>query len=338
MSNDSGSNGTSGILSLTSDDSTGTYNQLAWDGETLLIKGAIRQTAEGVVESRNLGLWDSTPSGFSFRVGDMVSNETISWECILVHVKGVGNDEPGVGSSYTTYWEESNLSAKSLRLSADTQIFRVSQTGTITPSTITLTANRQNIGSSTTYSSSPSITVGGSGDTATITPAQFGSNTAVTFTATAGGFEDEMTIVKLEEGSNALTVVNSNESHTLPTSEAGTVTYAGSGTSIKLFEGDTLLTFKTSSASDGQYNLTVVGNDIVPFNGGNLNSQDGNTIVSIPDHGTMTQNNADISYIFTGKRLNGTVFVSLVTQTIFFKSYCWFKCRKYKIISRFSNI
>ena len=279
MSNDSGSNGTSGILSLTSDDSTGTYNQLAWDGETLLIKGAIRQTAEGVVESRNLGLWDSAPSGFSFRVGDMVSNETISWECILVHVKGVGNDEPGVGSSYTTYWEESNLSAKSLRLSADTQIFRVAQNGTITPSTITLTANRQNIGSSTTYSSSPSITIGGSGDTATITPAQFGSNTAVTFTATAGGFEDEMTIVKLEEGSNALTVVNSNESHTLPTTEAGTVTYAGSGTSIKLFEGDTLLTFKTSSASDGQYNLTVVGNDIVPFNGGNLNSQDGNTIV-----------------------------------------------------------
>ena len=320
MSNDSGSNGTSGILSLTSDDSTGTYNQLAWDGETLLIKGAIRQTAEGVVESRNLGLWDSAPAGFSFRVGDMVSNETISWECILVHVKGVGNDEPGVGSSYTTYWEESNLSAKSLRLSADTQIFRVSQTGTITPSTITLTANRQNIGSSTTYSSSPSITVGGSGDTATITPAQFGSNTAVTFTATAGGFEDEMTIVKLEEGSNALTVVNANESHTLPTSEAGTVTYAGSGTSIKLFEGDTLLTFKTSSASDGQYNLTVVGNDIVPFNGGNLNSQDGNTIVSIPDHGTMTQNNADISYIFTGKRLNGTVFISLVTQQTFSKA------------------
>ena len=320
MSNDSGSNGTSGILSLTSDDSTGTYNQLAWDGETLLIKGAIRQTAEGVVESRNLGLWDSAPSGFSFRVGDMVSNETISWECILVHVKGVGNDEPGVGSSYTTYWEESNLSAKSLRLSADTQIFRVAQNGTITPSTITLTANRQNIGSSTTYSSSPSITIGGSGDTATITPAQFGSNTAVTFTATAGGFEDEMTIVKLEEGSNALTVVNANESHTLPTTEAGTVTYAGSGTSIKLFEGDTLLTFKTSSASDGQYNLTVVGNDIVPFNGGNLNSQDGNTIVSIPDHGTMTQNNADISYIFTGKRLNGTVFVSLVTQQTFSKA------------------
>jgi hypothetical protein len=311
---------TASLLSLTSDTGSGTYNQLAWDGETLLIKGAIRQTAEGVVESRNLGLWDSAPSGFSFRVGDMVSNETISWECILVHVKGVGNDEPGVGSSYTTYWEESNLSAKSLRLSADTQIFRVAQNGTITPSTITLTANRQNIGSSTSYISNPSIASGSTGDTATITPAQFGSNTAVTFTATAGGFEDEMTIVKLEEGSNALTVVNANESHTLPTTEAGTVTYAGSGTSIKLFEGDTLLTFKTSSAGAGQYNLTIAPNNIVPFNGNTLNSQDGNTIVAIPDHGTMTQNNADISYIFTGKRLNGTVFVSLVTQQTFSKA------------------
>ena len=165
--------------------------------------------------------------------------KTITWECILVHVKGVGNDEPGVGSSYTTYWEESNLSAKSLRLSADTQIFRVAQNGTITPSTITLTANRQNIGSSTTYTSSPSITVGGSGDTATITPAQFGSNTSVTLTAAAGGFEDEMTIVKLQEGTDAITVVNSNQSHTLQTSEAGTVTYTDSGTTIQVFEGAT---------------------------------------------------------------------------------------------------
>ena len=41
---------TASLLSLTSDTGSGTYNQLAWDGETLLIKGAIRQTAEGVVE------------------------------------------------------------------------------------------------------------------------------------------------------------------------------------------------------------------------------------------------------------------------------------------------
>ena len=315
MSNDSGSNGTTGILSLTSDASSGTYNQLAWDGETLLIKGAIRQTAEGVVESRNLGLWDSAPSGFSFRVGDMVSNETISWECILAHVKGVGNDEPGVGSSYTTYWEESNLSAKSLRLSADTQIFRVAQNGTITPATITLTANRQNIGSSTTYSSSPSITVGGSGDTATITPAQFGSNTAVTFTATAGGFEDEMTIVKLQEGTDAITVVNSNQSHTLQTSEAGTVTYTDSGTTIEVFEGATPIPFTTGTVVASTFSIATSVTNIVAFNGGNLNSQDTNTTVTTPDHGTMTQSQASIVYTISGKKANGDAFTITTTQS-----------------------
>ena len=44
-----GPNSTSGILSLTGTPVGGKYNQLAWDGSTLTIKGAIRQTAEGIV-------------------------------------------------------------------------------------------------------------------------------------------------------------------------------------------------------------------------------------------------------------------------------------------------
>ena len=311
MSNDSGSNGTTGILSLTSDASSGTYNQLAWDGDTLLIKGAIRQTAEGVVESRNLGLWDSTPASFSFRVGDIVSNENITWECILVHVKGVGNDEPGVGSSYTTYWEESNLAAKSVRLSADTQIFRVAQDGTITPSTITLTANRQNIGSPTSYTSVPSIVSGSTGDTATITPAQFGSNTSVTLTAAAGGFEDDMTIVKLQEGTDAITVVNSNQSHTLQTSEAGTVTYTDSGTTIQVFEGATALNFTTGFASPGIFTITTSASNI------SASTPSGNATdtATFGVHNSMNASQASIVYTIAGQKANGDTFTITTTQS-----------------------
>ena len=315
-----GANSTSGILSLTGTSVGGKYNQLAWDGSTLTIKGAIRQTAEGIVESRNLGLWSATSTGFGFRFGDIVSNNNITWQCKLAHIRNTAPStdavaEPGGSGAYTTYWEESDLSAKSLRLSADSQIFRVAQNGTITPSTITLTANRQNIGSSTTYTSNPSITVGGSGDTATITPAQFGSNTSVTLTAVAGGFEDEMTIVKLQEGTDAITVVNSNQSHTLQTSEAGTVTYTDSGTTIEVFEGATPLTFTTGTVVASTFSIATSVTNIVAFNGGNLNSQDTNTTVTTPDHGTMTQSQASIVYTITGKKANGDAFTVTTTQS-----------------------
>ena len=315
-----GANSTSGILSLTGTSVGGKYNQLAWDGSTLTIKGAIRQTAEGIVESRNLGLWSATSTGFGFRFGDIVSNNNITWQCKLAHIRNTAPStdavaEPGGSGAYTTYWEESDLSAKSLRLSADSQIFRVAQNGTITPSTITLTANRQNIGSSTTYTSNPSITVGGSGDTATITPAQFGSNTSVTLTAAAGGFEDEMTIVKLLEGTDGITVVNSNQSHTLQTSEAGTVTYTDSGTTIQVFEGATPLTFTTSTLASSTFSIATSVTNIVAFNGGNLNSQNTNTTVTTPDHGTMTQSQASIVYTISGKKANGDAFTITTTQS-----------------------
>ena len=264
MSNDYGSSGTAGttgILSLKSTpDGNGKYKALEWDGEVLTIQGAIRQTAEGEIETRTLGLWSSltTSPAFSFLVGDIVSNNNITWECIVAHTKGSDNDEPGVGSNYTTYWQESDLAAKSIRLSADTQIFRVDKNGTITPSTITLTASRQNIGSSTVFTTNPSpMTLGSSGDTATLTHANFsqgGAHTKVTITATAGGFSDEITIVELEEGSDSVTTILSNESHTLPANSAGSVSdFSNSGTELQSFEGSTSLTFQAPTTFNSNH-------------------------------------------------------------------------------------
>jgi len=319
-----GPNSTSGILSLTGTPVGGKYNQLAWDGSTLTIKGAIRQTAEGIVESRNLGLWSAQPAGNQFRVGDIVSNNTITWEAIAVggtplpnsHAKGVGNDEPGVGSAYTTYWVESNLASKSVRLSADTQIFRVAQDGSITPSIITLTASRQNIGSSISYTSSPSIVSGSTGDTATITPTTFGANTAVTFTAAAGGFSDDMTIVKLVEGSDGITVVNSNQAHTVPANSDSTLAAGAltdSGTTIEVFEGGNPLDFTTGTAGNGEYTITRTntGTATLPSPTGN-----GTETATFGDATTMTTDAVLINYAIAGKRENGTIFTTTTTQTL----------------------
>ncbi len=130
-------------------------------------------------------------------------------------------------------------SAKSIRLSADAQSFITNDTS-MTPATITFTANRQNISSATTFSSSPTVTLGGSGDIATLTSASFGNNTAVTITATADSISDSITIVKLVEGSDGFTVLLSNESHnvTQASPQAGSAhDFTGSGTNITVFKG-----------------------------------------------------------------------------------------------------
>jgi hypothetical protein len=80
----------------------GATNYMEWDGATLVIKGSIRQTAAGEPEGRVLGAWDSN---FSYLVNDIVSHNGRTWYCILAHNSGVTpNDEPLVGSNYTTYW------------------------------------------------------------------------------------------------------------------------------------------------------------------------------------------------------------------------------------------
>ena len=109
LTNDGGPNGTSGTFGIMSlvgepDGVTGEYNSMEWDGETLTIRGAIRQTSEGVFEGRILGLWDDLSASFPLKAKDIVTNAGQTWVCILAHNKAV-NNEPGDGVDTTTYWE-----------------------------------------------------------------------------------------------------------------------------------------------------------------------------------------------------------------------------------------
>ncbi|GAG07155.1 unnamed protein product, partial [marine sediment metagenome] len=59
---------------------------------------------------------------------------------------------------------------------------------------------------------------------------------------------DQMTIVGLKAGVDAITIVLSNEAHTLPTTNLGVVTYTGSGTTIKVWEGTNPLNVDQNTA------------------------------------------------------------------------------------------
>jgi hypothetical protein len=325
MSNSAGDAGTSILpkMSMKSNTVGGKYKSLEWNGETLTIRGAIRQTSEGTVEGRILQAWSTLADGFSFVAEDLVSHSGFTWKCKLAHDKGTPPyptstypAEPGTGASYTTYWELTDLSAKTIRVSADYQTFVLPKdSATLTPSVIELSANRQNILGSTTWSTSPSVTLydaasGGSstttGDTVYLRRADFGSNTAVTLTATAGGVSDEITIVKVEEGSDAVTAILSNESHTFQADSAGTVSsYSGGGTTIRVFEGASPLTFTTGTAGDGEYTVSI--SNEANFTEGTA-SGNGTTTCTISAPSNMTVNSVAVTYTISGKKANGDVF------------------------------
>jgi hypothetical protein len=209
--------------------------------------------------------------------------------------------------------------AQAVKLTASSQIFELAKnSATLSPASITLTANRQNISNSTTFATIPTgINLGGSGDTRTLSNSDFGSNTAVKVTATAGSFSDSITIVKVEEGTDALVAVLGNESHTFQANNAGTVSDFSEGTTtIQVFEGATALTFTTGSAGNGQFTVSRSAAGITQsgFSGNN------STTCTTTAPTAMSGDSATITYTIAGKRANGTAFTTLSKVQSFSKS------------------
>jgi hypothetical protein len=230
--------------------------------------------------------------------------------------------EPGTGKTNTiteTFYivseGQDGTSAKSVRLSADAQAFIEAKDGTVTPSTITFTANRQNITESTTFSSS--MTLGGSGDTATLTATEFGSAITETIRATADSLSDEITIVRLIEGSDGITIINTNQAHTFPSNPTGSVLdYGGSGTTISAFEGTNALSFDGIGTSAGTFTVSVSQSPNGAFSSVPGGTDDGDS-VTFGNYGSLSDSVdlVTVTYTLTGKRLNGNAFSGSTTQT-----------------------
>lgn len=171
--------------------------------------------------------------------------------------------------------------AKSIALSSDAQAFTYDGTGAASPGaqTITFTANRQNIASATAFATSPVVTLGGTGDTRTLTVANFGANTAVEVTASAEGLEDKITVVRIQDGATGATGgtgaagddahvgLLTNESHTVPTLADGTgYSLTNAGGTFKVWDGITDVTtsslFSIVGGTDNGTNWTLTQNGL----------------------------------------------------------------------------
>jgi len=119
---------------------------------------------------------------------------------------------------------------------------------------------------------------------------------------------DYVTVNVIREGTDSLNVVLGNEAHTLPANSSGTVTsYAGSGTTFTVREGNQALTFTSGIPGNGMYNVALVGTNITP---GILYATD------VGVHNNMTADTASVTMTFSGKKLNGDAFTFTKVQSL----------------------
>ena len=108
---------------------------------------------------------------------------------------------------------------------------------------------------------------------------------------------DIVTVYGVKDGTDAYTVINSNNAHTLPTTTAGVVTHTGSGTDIRVFKGSTALTATTGTPSSGQFKVTVTSDtDITVGSASTVTKTSSNDTRRFADHSGMSANTAEIEY------------------------------------------
>lgn len=178
------------------------------------------------------------------------------------------------------------LDAKILYLSAtgESMTFNYDNTPNPASQTISFTAKLQNISGTATFTAIPyngntamsAITLGGSGNTRTLTQAQFPSTaTRIQITATLSGLSDTISIVKLRNGEKGFDGENSvvgyltNENITVPATSSGVVSSSdlakATGT-FRVFDGleekttDSSVVFSVTSeiGLDGEINSNGV--------------------------------------------------------------------------------
>ena len=104
---------------------------------------------------------------------------------------------------------------------------------------------------------------------------------------------DQLTLFGVKVGSDAATLVLSNEAHSLSTTDAGVVTYTGSGTDIEVFLGATAVPYDGSSPyASPSYRVSASGSNISVGSASTVSTN----IRRFADHNSMTQDNATVTF------------------------------------------
>lgn len=156
---------------------------------------------------------------------------------------------------------EGGTDSQLVRLEADSRVFTQKKDGSHDPSSITLEAHQQNIpGASFTWKDGNGDPLG-TGSTLTVDHSELsGGSLEVTLEEDGTGLTDTTTLVEVVEGTDAITVVVDNQSHTFPAESDGEVTdYGGGDATVEVYEGATKL---TQGTGDGSFSVNHTPSDL----------------------------------------------------------------------------
>ena len=196
------------------------------------------------------------------------------------------------------------LNAKAVNLTAAAQVVEYnSANNRVGPASILFTATPQNTSIPTYRFFVNDVAQGAASSTATFT-----YNTSATYVSAPVKIEvelydnailvarDQVSIYAIKPGSNVVTAILSNEAHTIPTDSAGNNgVYTGSGTTIKVYEGATELTYETGTgfpSTNNRFRITTAVSNITV----GAISGTGTTTATVAVASNMTQNIATITY------------------------------------------
>lgn len=180
------------VVATAADGSGGDYSSAG--GQMRLLRGDTVLTPTFSIPARTptSPTWITIDSSGNFTVTD--PGVDLATATIRATWAGVNYDR-----TYTLAKSKQGVTGPRLALVADNQAFTFTD-GAANPGsqTITLTALLNNLSGTATWTTTPSVTLGGTGNTRTLSVANFGANRQVTVEATLGGITDRITIVRLE--------------------------------------------------------------------------------------------------------------------------------------------
>lgn len=123
---------------------------------------------------------------------------------------------------------------------------------------------------------------------------------------------DQIVIFPLKQGSDGITIILSNEAHTLPTTNTGTITFTGSGTDIEVYEGTTQLSYDDSAPfANSSFRVTATPTSVTLGTAttvGNLRR--------FPDHTAMSADNASVEFSIIVKSDEGVERTFIKKQSL----------------------
>lgn len=213
------------------------------------------------------------------------------------------------------------LDARSVRLTTGQQVFSYTAAGALEGTTsTTITASPYNTTGTVTYEFYLNdVSTGAASATATYSYSAQAAFSSMPDKVEVNMYEDGtlvatdiITIYGIRNAGDAVTVILSNEAHTVPADSSGTVTsYSGSGTTIRVFEGVTELTYDGVGTSNGTWTLSSSATGITV---GSVT--DSGSFATVGNHSGMSTNIVPITYTITGKRADGTAIDIDKIQTI----------------------